>query len=76
MKGQRQAIFNHLKAHCSITSKEAYELYGCTRLAAVIHDFRAMGYSIDTVDVHGKNRFGNPVVYGKYIMADEGKSKL
>ena len=72
MKGQRLAVMNHMKTHNGITSAEAYELYGCTRLAAVLHDLREMGYSIDTIDVKGKNRFGTPVVYGRYILNETG----
>lgn len=36
-------ILNHIKTHGSITSKEAFELFGCTRLSARIFDLREKG---------------------------------
>ena len=75
MRGQRGAVFNHLKIYGAITSWEAIELYGCTRLAAVICDLRKMGYGIETVDQKSKNRFGEPTTYGRYVLVDSGKDK-
>lgn len=61
-------VLNHLKKHGTITSMEAIENYGATRLSAIIFELRKKGYDIDTHDVHGVDRYGNKVVYGKYVM--------
>lgn len=68
---QEQAVLNHLKEHGSITSMEAFELYGCTRLSARIFDFRKLGYNILTVDTTVKNRYGQTCTYATYVLVDK-----
>jgi hypothetical protein len=68
MKGQRNAILYHLNYIGDITSKEAFEQYGVTRLSAIIHDLRCMGYPIHSIMVDGKTRFGSSTKYAKYVM--------
>lgn len=69
MRGQRNAILAHLKSGKTITSKEAFEQYGVTRLSAIVHDLRLMGYSIHTLMIDGTTRFGDSTKYAKYILA-------
>lgn len=76
MRGQRQAVMNHLLMHGDITSMEAYDLYGCTRLAAVIFDFRKMGYVISTIEEHGKNRYGESTRYARYVIAKKHQKEM
>lgn len=71
MVGQRQAVLEHLRKHGEITSMDAFKLYGCTRLAAVIHEFRKLGYVIDTIEEHGKTRYNTPAKYARYVLAKE-----
>lgn len=71
MRGQTNAILNHLKTGKSLTSKEAFELYGATRLSAIIHNLRNRGYVIHTLMVDGTTRFGDSTKYGKYILAHD-----
>lgn len=73
MRGQRNAILAHLKAGKSITSKEAFELYGVTRLSAIVHDLRNMGYVIHTIMVEGTTRFGDSTKYAKYVLGKESE---
>ena len=73
MRGQRNAILNHLKSGKTITSKEAFELYGVTRLSAIVHDLRNMGYAIHTIMVDGTTRFGDSTKYAKYILGTEDR---
>lgn len=61
-------VLDHLKKHGSITSLEAIDNYGATRLSAIIFNLRKQGYNIETVDVKGIDRYGNSVIYGKYVM--------
>lgn len=67
MRGQTQAVLNHLQIYGSITSREAFEMYGVTRLSARIYDFRKLGYVIETVQKVAKNRYGEVCVYAKYV---------
>lgn len=71
MRGQTNAILNHLEAGNTITSKEAFELYGATRLSAIIHNLRNRGYIIHTIMIDGKTRFGDSTKYAKYYLVRE-----
>lgn len=71
MRGQRNAILNHLQEHGSITSKEAFELYGATRLSAIVYDLRSMGHGIQTLMIDGQTRFGDSCKYAKYVYCGE-----
>ena len=68
MKGSKLRILTHLEKRGSITSVEAFQLYGITRLAARIKDLRDMGYCIVTHMIEGKNRFGEGTRYAKYVL--------
>ena len=63
---QTQAIINHLLKFGSITSMEAFEKYGATRLSAIIFTLRQRGYMIINKDHECKNRFGGNVTYVEY----------
>ena len=59
-------VLAHLIEHGSITTYEAYQKYGCTRLPARIFDYRAKGYDIESDIVVVKNRYGNPAPIAVY----------
>lgn len=61
-------VLEHLEKHGHITSIEAIDLYGATRLSAIIFNLRNQGYSIETVYVPFTDRFGTETQYGKYIL--------
>lgn len=63
---QRSAVLNHLLTVGSITSFEAFELFGATRLSAIIFDLRRQGYVIWTDSVSTTNRYGQATTYAKY----------
>lgn len=64
---QREAIRKHLKKHKSITSWEAIENYGATRLSGIIYVLRHdEGWNIKTKDISVKNRFGQKCDIAKY----------
>ena len=72
-KSQREAVQIHLINKRSITSLEAINLYGCTRLASVIHRLRRYGMTIETKQVSFINAFGNSSTYAKYeIITNRG----
>ena len=63
-----ERVLNHLREHGSITSLEAIELYGATRLSAIIYNLRNRGYDIVTMNMPFIDRFGSKSIYGKYIL--------
>lgn len=67
MRGSKARLLEHFERFGTITSLEAFEKYGMTRLSAVIFDLRALGYEIDTVMMESTNRYGEAVRYGKYV---------
>lgn len=67
-KSQREAVLAHLKEHGSITSLQAINLYGATRLSAIIFDLRHKGYEIRTETLDVKTRFGHASRPAKYIL--------
>jgi len=67
---QTVKVRNHLIRHGSITSQEAWRLYGITRLADVIYKIKHKRYprmDVDTEMVYGRDRYNKPTQYGKYI---------
>lgn len=46
----------------------AYDLYGCTRLAAVIHHWKGKGVKIVATKRSVINRFGNPGTIAVYTL--------
>jgi len=68
-KSQAQVVLKHLRDEGSITSIEAFERYGITRLAAVVWNLRKDDtLNIETVDETCRNRYGNTVTYARYIL--------
>lgn len=67
---QREQIRLHLKHHHAITSWEAFEMYGITRLSAIIYTLRKT-HNIRSLPMTTTNRFGNTVNYVKYVYEGE-----
>lgn len=72
-KSQSEAVLAHLKEHGSITSLQAINLYGATRLSAIIFDLRHKGYKITTEKLDVKTRFGHTSRPAKYILENAEK---
>ena len=64
---QTGEVLRHLREHGSITSNEAWELYGATRLSAIVFNLKRRGHDIETVMVGGIDRYGNAVNYARYV---------
>ena len=67
MTGSKVRILEHFKKYGTLTSMEAFERYGITRLAARISELRVKGYDIRTVMVDGVNRYDEPVRFANYV---------
>ena len=66
-QSQIKAVLKHLQSKGHITSMEAIELYGATRLSGIIYTLREHGYNIITQKLDGVNRYGNKMKYAKYL---------
>ena len=63
---QKEAVLNHLLSGKEISSIQAINLYGITRLGAIILNLKKEGYNINSRRETVKNRFGhtsNPSIY-------------
>ena len=70
-RGSSKEILGYLRTHEYLTSMEAWEMWGVTRLASIIHQFRKAGYDIDTVNVETTTRFGETTHYARYYLRGE-----
>lgn len=65
-------VMQWLKRGLTITSKQAIDEFGCTRLAEVIHRLRnEYGLPIQAEDVKVKNRNGRIVKIARYQLITE-----
>lgn len=64
---QRTAVLAHLQKFGTITSWEAIEKFGATRLSDIIYDLRKAGYKIENLWETHINRFGTPSRIVRYI---------
>lgn len=63
-------VLEHLQKNGTITSLEAIDLYGATRLSDIIYRLRRRGFKIDTIDIPFVDRYGTKSAYGKYILSE------
>lgn len=67
-----KAILNHLLEYGNITSWEAIQQYGVTRLSAIIFNLRhKYGMDIISEDVEFIDRYGRKASFAKYILKKE-----
>lgn len=67
---KHKAVLQWLQTGASISSMEAIENFGATRLSAIVFDLRKRGYNIETVMVDGRDRFGNQMKFARYYLRD------
>ena len=65
---QKQEVLRHIKRYGSITSMEAFEKYGITRLSAIIYILRRE-CEIVTIMRTSVNRYGNEVNFAEYRLS-------
>ena len=79
-KSQTSEIIKLLRKQGYITSFEAIERFGATRLSGIIFVLRKRGFGIETEMVQGKNRYGHITNYAIYRLikdiADEDGENL
>ena len=69
MTPQAQELYQHMVDHGTLTQIEAYEQYGCFRLASRIHEMKKDGIRIKKVLKKGTNRYGIECRYAEYSLA-------
>ncbi len=65
----REKVLNYIIQFGSITTKEAFEDLGCTRLSEYIRQLRET-MTIDDEWEKGVNRFGEKVEYKRYFLKE------
>lgn len=61
-------LINYLKENGKITTKEAIDKLGNTRLSEYIRQLREDGYVIQNVHKTGVNRFNEKVCYDEFVL--------
>ena len=67
---QCNRMLDHLQRNGSITTMEAYERYGITRLSGRIWDLRKAGHAITSTTTEGVNRYGEKTRYTNYKLEE------
>lgn len=70
MGKQQQRVLDYMTEHGSITSMEAFQHLGTTRLSAVIYCLKKKGVRIKTVTESFRNRYNEPVYYSRYSVVN------
>lgn len=70
----RTLVYNHLASGNRLTSFQAFQEYGITRLSAIIFDLRKNGLDILDCWVYAVNRYGKMVKFKQYYLK-KGKAK-
>ena len=65
-KTQKAMILDYLKQNGTITSMQAIEKFGATRLSGIIFALRKEGYEITTLDTSIKDRYGTRKTIATY----------
>ena len=68
---KHKQVLEHLQNYGTIESMQAINLYGATRLSAIVFDLRKRGYDITTNMIEGTDRNGNDCRYARYILASK-----
>lgn len=68
---QTLKIYHHMLKGKGITSIEAINLYGITRLSAKIYDLKHEGFNIVDEWETSLNRYGDKVRYKRYFLQSD-----
>ena len=68
---QDKRVLKYMKQFGSITTLDAFNDLGITRLSAKIYDLKKQGYAIVDEMIKVKNRFGEEGHVKKYMLAEE-----
>ena len=68
---QEQRVLEYMKEHNGITSLEAFQHLGITRLSAKIFNLKKQGYLITSEMQQGENRYGETTHFKRYMLVKE-----
>ncbi|MEP0004564.1 MAG: helix-turn-helix domain-containing protein [Balneola sp.] len=68
---QNEQVLEHLKEHGRITSLEAIDKYGITRLSGRIYDLKEEGHEICSRKVKVNRRDGSETIVAEYTLAGQ-----
>ena len=71
MTNKTNEVLKHLQTKKDITSMEAIELYGATRLSAIIFNLKKKGYNIICRREECVDRYGNICRFGRYVLLNK-----
>jgi hypothetical protein len=67
-----QKVLEHLKKYGKITSLEAIDLYGATRLSAIIYNLRHRNnLRIESIERRCEDRYGNVAPFAEYVLISD-----
>lgn len=67
-KTQKSEVLRYMQSHKGITSLQAIEKFGATRLSDIILKLRQEGYDIKTESITKKNRYGHTTTFARYTL--------
>ena len=67
-KTQKSEVLRYMQTHKGITSLQAIEKFGATRLSDIIFRLRKEGYEIGTESITKKNRYGHVTTFSRYYL--------
>lgn len=73
-KSQTESVLEHLKKYGHITSMQAINKYGATRLSDIIYRLRRRGYVIATEPFVATSRYGRKTRPARYILQKDGEN--
>jgi len=67
---QAQQVLKHIRYYGKISSLDAFQEYGITRLSAVIHKLKKQGLNITAETKVTTTRLGNKTNYAEYKLTN------
>lgn len=67
---KHKEVLRYLQENGQITTYEAFQMFGATRLSAIIFDLRKKGYEIETQDTVGRDRYGHVCRFATYVLEE------
>ena len=74
-RGYKEILLEHFRRFESITSLDAFEMYGMSRLSAVIYNLKKDRYKFDEKWVEVENRYGTKVRVKAYMLVGKEVNK-
>lgn len=72
---QTGEVLRYLIEHGKITTYEAYQKFGCTRLPSRIYEYRKRGYDIESRSKKVKTRYGKVTPIAEYTLKAKPEQK-